>query len=149
MLIRKLASTAAVATLAFAGPALANQDMEGSSPEHHGATQYDSTDKEATNQQQGAQDVQMTVKEIDRTANKVTFEADLSSQASIQGENQEKLQLSELSEGDEVRASFDPLTGDITKLEVVKKGDSGSQQQSPDIVPGQEEPTQPSEPGTY
>ena len=44
MLIRKLASTAAVAALAFAGPALANQDMEGASPEQHGATQYDSHD---------------------------------------------------------------------------------------------------------
>lgn len=146
MLIRKLASTAAVATLALAGPALANQDMQGGSAEQHGATQYDST-KQATGQQQGSQPVQMTVKEVDRSNNKVTFEADLSSQASIQGENQETLQLSQLSEGDEVRASFDPATGDITRLEVVKKGDSGSQQQSPDIVPGQEE--QPSEPGTY
>lgn len=136
MFIRKLVTASAVAAFAIAGPAFAAddwggaQDQQPSTQDQQPSTLHDSTDKQAGSQA-GMQELQATVKKVDKSNHKLTFEVPLSTQASIEDKDQKKIQLSELSEGDEVRASFDPVTGDITKLEVVsKKSDKSKKKDS-------------------
>lgn len=147
MLIRKLVTASAVAAFAIAGPAFAADDMGGSQNQQPGM--HDST-AQNTPDQAGMQELQATVKKVDKSSNKLTFEVPLSTQASIEDKNQKKIQLSELSEGDEVRASFDPVTGDITKVEVVSKGkeDKTKKKDSTMGQPGSE-PSQQGPTGTY
>lgn len=65
----------------------------------------------------GQSDVQLTVKEISKADNTVTFQATVKPEASIMKEGQ-TMRMEDLKEGDQVRASFDPTTGDVTKLEL-------------------------------
>lgn len=151
MNIRKLVTAGTVAAFAFAGTAFAADDM-GSTQDQQPSTLHDSTTQRQSADQAGMQELQATVKRVDKNNNKLTFEVPLSTQASIEDKNQKKIELSELSEGDEVRASFDPVTGDITKLEVVSQGkddknkskDSTMGQPGSQPDSGQQEPT-----GTY
>ena len=64
--------------------------------------------------------VVIKVKDVDRAAHKVTFEAKVSPEANI-SRNGQPIRLDQLNEGDSIRVSFDPRTGDVTKAEVVRK----------------------------
>lgn len=126
MFIRKLVITSALGAFAFAGTALAAEPSQDALGGQGDPTQYDSTNPQANSPQSALgsqQEVQMKVKKVDEKKNLLTFEVPLSQSASIEDSNQQRINLSELSEGDEVRASFDPMTGDITKVERVNNND--------------------------
>jgi Cu/Ag efflux protein CusF len=67
------------------------------------------------------QKISATVKKVDKTNHKVTFEAQLSPDAKLES-NGQPIMIDQLKSGDSVRASFDPTTGDVNKLDVIKKG---------------------------
>lgn len=72
-------------------------------------------------QMQQEQKVTATVKEVDKTNNKVTLEANLDPSAQVE-KNGSPTSLENIQPGDSVRASFDPTTGEITNLEVQPSG---------------------------
>jgi len=61
----------------------------------------------------------LTVKDVDKAEHKVQFEAQVSPEANIM-ESGQPIKLDQLEEGDQVRASFDPSTGSVVKLEVIR-----------------------------
>lgn len=77
---------------------------------------------------QHEQKVTATVKEVDRTNNKVTLEANLDPSAQVE-KNGSPSSLENIKPGDSVRASFDPTTGEITNLEVQPSGMQQQQKQ--------------------
>lgn len=88
------------------------------------------------------QEVMLTVTNVDQANNKVQFEANLDPTAEVQ-KGTETIAVTDLQPGDQVRASFDPNTGEVQSLEVIEGG-----QQSPSMptMPGEtEQPAQ--EPG--
>jgi len=86
---------------------------------------------------QDQQEVMLTVTSVDQASNKVQFEANLDPTAQIQKGN-ETITVNDLQPGDNVRASFDPMTGEVQSLEVIE----GSQQQQPGMQePGMEQPS--------
>jgi hypothetical protein len=81
------------------------------------------------------------VKDVDRAQHKVLFEAQVSPEATASKDGQ-TIRVDQLKPGDEVRASFDPSTGEVLKLEVTKIG-SGS---SPSDSNSPNSPSSPSSP---
>ena len=67
----------------------------------------------------------LTVKDVNRDQHKVGFEAKVSPEANIM-ESGQAIKLDQLKQGDQVRASFDPKTNSVVKLEVVKAPRAGS-----------------------
>ncbi len=69
-----------------------------------------------------AEQRQVTLKVIstDPAAHKATFEAQVRPEANIT-ENGRPIRLDNLKPGDEVRASFDPNSGEVIKMQVIKK----------------------------
>lgn len=88
------------------------------------------------------QTVTMTVQSVDRANNKVTFEAELDPQASVQ-ENGNPVSIEQLSPGDSVRASFDPYTGEVVQLEVIPSSESQPSAPQPETPELPEEPSTP------
>lgn len=67
----------------------------------------------------------LTVENVDRATNTVTFKAHVDPSASVI-ENGQPTRLSQLEPGDSVRASFDPNTGEVQKLVVTEKSSEPS-----------------------
>ena len=65
--------------------------------------------------------ITLTVKEVNADQHKVQFEAQVSPEANIE-ESGNTIKLDQLKEGDQVRASFDPKTQSVVKLEVIPAG---------------------------
>lgn len=65
--------------------------------------------------------VTVTVKSTDPANHKVDFEAQVTPEASII-ENGQPIRLDQLKPGDQVRASFDPATNNVVKLQVTRAG---------------------------
>ena len=61
----------------------------------------------------------LKVKEVDKDKHTVDFQAKVKPEANIM-ESGQPIKLDQLNPGDEVRASFDPSSGDIVRLEVIK-----------------------------
>ena len=72
----------------------------------------------------------LTVKDVDKNQHKVQFEAQVSPEANIM-ESGQPIKLDQLEEGDQVRASFDPKTNSVVKLEVIKAPRPGSESGQP------------------
>jgi len=64
--------------------------------------------------------VTLTVKEVNPADNRVTFEAHVKPEAGG------VVAMNQLKEGSKVRATFDPKTGDILQLEILRNSDTGS-----------------------
>lgn len=64
--------------------------------------------------------VTITVKDVDRAANMVTFQAKVSPEANIKKDGM-PIKINELQAGDSMQVSFDPRTGEVTRAEVIKK----------------------------
>ncbi len=85
------------------------------------------SDRTATAQAEGVykeenlRTVTMTVRKVEPSKHKVTLDVQVSPEANIT-ESGRAIKLDQLKEGDEVRASFDPKTGDVVKLQVTAKG---------------------------
>jgi hypothetical protein len=64
--------------------------------------------------------VTITVKDVDRAANMVTFQAKVSPEANIK-KNGMPIKLNELEAGDSLKVAFDPRTGEVMRAEVIRK----------------------------
>jgi hypothetical protein len=121
MNLKQLAGTAALAaSLGLPAAAMAQQD----DPNQQAAPPGSTTTTMEKNTELNPEDlrkVTITVKSVDRSKNMVTFQAKVAPEANIES-NGQPIRLNELKPGDSVRASFDPSTGDLIKLEVTRMG---------------------------
>jgi Cu/Ag efflux protein CusF len=78
-------------------------------------------ERETTMPESAMRQATVTVKSVDKKHHKVTFEAQVRPEANVE-KNGQPIKLDQLKPGDSVRASFDPSTGQVMKLEVVRKG---------------------------
>jgi hypothetical protein len=69
--------------------------------------------------------VTVTVRDVDPSQHTVVFTAHVSPEATVMN-NGQKIKIDELKPGDEIRASFDPKTGEVMKVEKVKQGSAPS-----------------------
>lgn len=116
----------AVGVMSTAG--LAGAQGTGGSTGTYEGTERSSTEMGQMGQMGQQQTVTATVKEVDRTNNKVTLEANLDPSAQVE-RNGNPSSLENIQPGDSVRASFDPTTGEITNLDVQPSGSSQQQKQ--------------------
>ncbi|WP_373048342.1 hypothetical protein [Vulgatibacter sp.] len=84
----------------------------------------------------------LTVTNVDRANNRVQFEAQVDPEARVMS-GSEELRINQLQPGDSVRASFDPVTGEVQQMIVVERAapEPGAQQPSPEQQ-GIEEPAE-------
>ena len=66
----------------------------------------------------------ITVLKVDKATHTVTFKAKVQPEANLTKDGQ-PIKIDQLKEGDQVRASFDPATGDVKSLEVTRKVKGG------------------------
>jgi hypothetical protein len=93
-----------------------------------GSSQQGATDTTMMHPEQNAESaasgnqriVTVTVKDVDRAAHMVTFQAHVKPEANIQ-RNGVPIQLDQLQPGDSVRMMVDTSTGDVTRVDVVKQ----------------------------
>jgi hypothetical protein len=123
--------------LLTAGPILAqagSQDMGQPPP---GSTTTHTT-KTKTSKVPESQLRKLTVKvrDVDPAQHTVIFEAHVSPEAQVTSGGQ-KIKIDNLKPGDEIRASFDPKTGDVVKLETIKSrgGESKEKGDMPKDMP--------------
>ncbi|MHB8877568.1 MAG: hypothetical protein ACYC8T_28080 [Myxococcaceae bacterium] len=69
---------------------------------------------------QQLKDLNLTVTKVDKAKGKVWFEGRLAPKALIE-RNNKYISLDQIKEGDEVRAYFDPTTGEVIKLHVISQ----------------------------
>ncbi len=116
MRVKKLLMAVGPLALAMAGtPALG----QGTTEEPSGGGTM-TMQRETSMPEQAMRKVTATVKSVDRKNHKVTLEARVTPEANII-ENGQPIRLDQLKPGDSVSASFDPNTGEVMKIEVVKK----------------------------
>ncbi len=131
MIKRKLLFGLALALAAGVAQAQASKESTTTGP--MGVPRAES-DRTVTQQAEGAyqegslRTVTMTVRKVEPAQHKVMLEVQVSPEANIT-ESGRPIKLDQLKEGDEVRASFDPKTGDLVKLQVTQKG-TGAKSQS-------------------
>jgi hypothetical protein len=77
-------------------------------------------ERSTTTPKENIRQVSIVVKDVDRKAHKVTFEARVSPEANIL-HNGQPIALDTLQKGDSLRVAFDPATGEVIKAEVVRK----------------------------
>jgi hypothetical protein len=86
-----------------------------------GTTTTTSTTKKSSVPESQLRKVTIKVKDVDPTQHVVVFEARVSPEAQVMS-NGQKIAIDQLKAGDELRASFDPKSGEVVKLETVKQG---------------------------
>ena len=62
----------------------------------------------------------IVVKDVDRAAKTVTFQAKVSPEANIRQDGQ-PIRMDQLETGDALRVQFDPRSGEVMRAEVLKK----------------------------
>jgi hypothetical protein len=72
-------------------------------------------------EEQNLRKLTLKVKDVDKANHRVTFEAQVAPEAQVAKDGQ-PIKLDELKAGDEVRAAFDPKTGEVQKLEIERAG---------------------------
>lgn len=72
--------------------------------------------KAGTYEEKDLRTVTVTVKKVDPQNHKVTFEATVKPEAT--NSSGRPIKLDQLKEGDRIRASFDPKTGDVVRVDV-------------------------------
>jgi hypothetical protein len=115
----------AVLAVAMAAPLLAQQS---SAPSGQSApsgrppsTTTTSRSKSTNIPESQLRKVTVRVRDVDPGSHTVVLEAHVSPEANITS-NGQPITIDQLKPGDEIRASFDPKTGDMIKVETVKQG---------------------------
>jgi hypothetical protein len=80
--------------------------------------------KEMPQQTKQLRAVRVTVTDVDQANHKVTFEAKVSPEASFKSGQGQPIKIDQLRKGDEVRAAFDPKTGEVVAVQVVRPSKS-------------------------
>jgi Cu/Ag efflux protein CusF len=124
---RILVTGCSAALLALGGVAHGQGSPSSSSSQGKmGSDQSSQGPSSSAQSSQNLRSMTLTVKEADSANKTVTFQAPVRSDASITQHGQ-PISLDQLKEGDQVRASFDPATGDLVNVQVVKSAsESGS-----------------------
>ncbi len=107
------------AAILLAGAAVAAEsDSQGaaSSPSSGTVTKQ----KGGTYQAKDLRTLTLTVKQVDPQNHKVTFEATVKPEAT--SSSGKPIKLDQLKEGDQVRAAFDPKTGEVVRVDVTPAG---------------------------
>ena len=115
-----LAGLLALGTLAFVQTARSDDINDHTQPAPSsemktGSTVQRNTDVAPENLRQAT----VTVIQVDPMNHKVRFEAQVQPEANLM-QNGQPIRLDQLKEGDQVRASFDPATGEVVKLDVLR-----------------------------
>ncbi|MBS2030757.1 MAG: hypothetical protein JST54_22825 [Deltaproteobacteria bacterium] len=121
------ATAARAADDANVDPNMQNQNQPGMNPS--GADQMNQGMKDQGMKEQGMEqgnlrEATITVLKVDKATHTVTFKAKVQPEANLTKDGQ-PIKLDQLKEGDQVRASFDPATGDVKSLEVSRKVKGG------------------------
>jgi hypothetical protein len=101
------------AAVLVAGAAVA---AESSKQGAAGASGTTTAQREGTFKEKDLRTITLTVKEVDADQHKVTFEATVKPEATTSSGR--PIKLDQLREGDTVRASFDPKTGEVVRVDV-------------------------------
>jgi hypothetical protein len=113
---------AALLTAAMAGPTWGQQSAPSARPP---STTTTTRSKATSIPESQLRKVTVRVKEVDPSSHTVVFEAHVSPEATVTS-NGQKIAIDQLKPGDSIRASFDPKTGEVVKLETVKQGSAPS-----------------------
>ena len=97
-----------VAGIAFAGDAAKQDARSNETITHQAAGTYKASQLRT---------VTLTVKQVDPSNHRVTFEATVKPEANLT-ESGRPIKLDQLREGDTVKAAFDPKTGDVVRVDV-------------------------------
>lgn len=108
----------AVLAVALAAPLLAQQSAPSGRPP---STTTTSRSKATSIPESQLRKVTVRVREVDASSHTVVLEAHVSPEATVTS-NGQPITIDQLKPGDEIRASFDPKTGDVIKVETVKQG---------------------------
>jgi hypothetical protein len=116
--ILPIAGAVALLAGAMAGPTWAQQ----SAPSERPPSTTTTTRSKSTNiPESQLRKVTVRVRDVDPSKHTVVFEAHVSPEATVMS-NGQPIRIDQLKPGDEVRASFDPKTGEVIKVETVKQG---------------------------
>jgi Cu/Ag efflux protein CusF len=100
--------------VAFAAAAAETKDQaQGTADQSAGAV---TKQKGGTYDPSKLRTVTVVVKEVDAKAHRVTFEATVKPEATTS--SGQPIKLDQLKEGDTIRATFDPKTGEVVKMDV-------------------------------
>jgi hypothetical protein len=109
--------------MAVVGPlalAMAATPVLGQGTTEEGGGTKTTVERETTMPESAMRTATVTVKSVDRAHHRVTFEATVKPEADIE-QNGQPIRIDQLKPGDSIRASFDPKTGQVMKIEVVQK----------------------------
>ena|SRR2546425_1182846 len=109
---------AALLAVAMAGPTWGQQSAPSARPP---STTTTTRSKSTSTPESQLRKVTVRVKEVDPSSHTVVLEAHVSPEATVTS-NGQPITIDQLKPGDEVRASFDPKTGEVVKVETVKQG---------------------------
>ena len=112
----------AALAMAIAGPSWAQQSAPSARPPSTTTTTRSKSTSVPESQQRK---VTVRVKDVDPSSHTVVFEAHVSPEATVTS-NGQKISIDQLKPGDQIRASFDPKTGEVLKVETVKQGSAPS-----------------------
>jgi hypothetical protein len=103
----------AVAALLLAGAAVGDEPSKQEAKSAGTTTKQ----KEGTYKEKDLRTVTLTVKQVEPEKHRVVFEATVKPEANVTSSGR-PIKLDQLKEGDTIRASFDPKTGDVIRMEV-------------------------------
>ena len=112
----------AALAMAIAGPSWGQQSAPSARPPSTTTTTRSKSTSVPESQQRK---VTVRVKDVDPSSHTVVFEAHVSPEATVTS-NGQKISIDQLKPGDQIRASFDPKTGEVLKVETVKQGSAPS-----------------------
>jgi hypothetical protein len=109
---------AAALAVAMAGPTWGQQSAPSDRPP---STTTTSKSKATDIPESQLRKVTVRVRDVDPSKHTVILEAHVSPEATVTS-NGQPITIDQLKPGDEIRASFDPKTGEVIKVETVKQG---------------------------
>jgi hypothetical protein len=130
-----IAASIAACVMSLGGVAFAQDESSGSSGTSGGSQQPMPPGSTSKSYQKGTttppshlRTFSLKVKDVDTANHVVDFQAKVKPEANIM-ENGQAIKLDQLKPGDEVRASFDPTTNEVVRLDVIKVPRQQQQQQ--------------------
>jgi hypothetical protein len=115
---RTLMAGMALAALGLAGSARAQAQQQMQQPEDI----RKQMEQQQTQQISKLRAVTITVQDVDPKTHTVTFQAHVKPEANFKSGQGTPIRIDDLKKGDQVRAAFDPKTGDVVAVQVLPAG---------------------------
>jgi hypothetical protein len=119
---RTLMAGMALAALGLAGSARAQAQQQTQQPE--GIRKE--MEQQSTQQISQLRAVTITVQNVDPKSHTVTFQAHVKPEANFKSGQGTPIRIDDLKKGDQVRAAFDPKTGEVVAVQVLRAGKGGT-----------------------